>query len=173
MEKLNLVSKTFLFITILFFSLFLGGYVARQIVIYQLFEPTGINFKSAYNEQNLHIVYYTILPIIILNIVTYITFLVSYMIFIFTSKIKIKYEGWLFAITIILLITAPFEIYLSIIDFKIVRMVMSDSMQIKAISELIKDRMTELSSFSLIEIFSLAAIIFLGLFKPLRKKNEN
>lgn len=173
MEKLNLVSKTFLFITILFFSLFLGGYVARQIVIYQLFEPTGINFKSAYNEQNLHIVYYTILPLIVMNIVTYITFLFSYMIFFFTSKIKIKYEGWLFAVTVILLITAPFEIYLSIIDFKIVRMIMVDSMQINAISELIKNRMSELSSFSLIEIFSFFAIIFLALFRPLRKKNEN
>jgi hypothetical protein len=151
----------------------LGGYVARQIVIYQLFEPTGINFKSTYNEQNLHVVYYTILPIIILNLVTYFTFLFSYLIFISTSKIKIKYEGWLFAITVILLITAPFEIYLSTIDFKIVQMIMSDLMPIKTISELIKDRMTELSSFSLIEVFSFAAIIFLGLFKPLRKINEN
>ncbi|MHB9039304.1 MAG: hypothetical protein ACYC4T_01485 [Melioribacteraceae bacterium] len=173
MGKLNLVSKTFLFITILFFSLFLGGYVARQIVIYQLFEPMGINFKSTYNEQNLNAVYYTILPLIVLNIVTYITFLFSYMIFFFTSKIKIKYEGWLFAITVILLITAPFEIYLSTVDYKIVRMIMADSMQINAISELIKNRMIELSSFSLIEIFSFFAIIFLALFKPLRKKNEN
>ncbi|MCX6167943.1 MAG: hypothetical protein NTX65_01280 [Ignavibacteriales bacterium] len=173
MEKINLVSKTFLFITILFFSLFLGGYVARQIVVYQLFEPTGTNFKSIYNEQNLYTVYFTIFPIIVLNMVTYAVFLFSFLIFIITSKIKIKYEGWLFAITIILLVTAPFEIYLLTTDYKITKLIMAETMQINAISELIKARMTELSSFSLIEIFSLIAIIFIGLFKPLRKINEN
>ena len=173
MAKLSLVSKIFLFLAILFFSLFLGGYVARQMIIYQLFEPTGLDFKSMYNNQNLVIVYPTILPVLILNLVTYATFLISSIIFFVTSKIRIKYEGWLFAIIIIIVTTAPFEIYLSTIDFKIVSMIRSNSAPINAISELIKERMIVLSSFSLIEIFSFAAIIFLYLFQPLRKKNEN
>ena len=173
MAKLSLVSKIFLFLAILFFSLFLGGYVARQMIIYQLFEPNGLDFKSMYNDQNLAFVYPTIAPVLILNLITYMTFLISSVVFFVTSKIKIKYEGWLFAIIIIIVITAPFEIYLSTIDLKIVSMIMSNSAPINAISELIKERMIVLSSFSLIEVFSFAAIIFLYLFQPLRKKNEN
>jgi hypothetical protein len=173
MTKLSLVSKIFLFLAILFFSLFLGGYVARQIIIYQLFEPSGLDFKSIYNDQNLVFVYPTIVPVLILNLVTYATFLITSIVFFITSKIKIKYEGWLFAIIIIIVITAPFEIYLSTIDLKIVSMMMSNPAPINATSELIKERMIVLSSFSLIEVFSFAAIIFLYLFQPLRKKNEN
>ncbi len=173
MAKLSLVSKIFLFPAILFFSLFLGGYVARQIIIYQLFEPNGLDFKSMYNDQNLAFVYPTIAPVLILNLITYTTFLISSVVFFVTSKIKIKYEGWLFAIIIIIVITAPFEIYLSTIDLKIVSMIMSNSAPINAISELIKERMIVLSSFSLIEVFTFAVIIFLYLFQPLRKKNEN
>lgn len=173
MAKLSLVSKIFLYLAILFFALFLGSYVARQMLIYQLFEPTGINFKSIYNEQNLSIVYSTIFPVLILNIVTYAIFLFSFIVFLIFSKIKIKYEGWLFAIIIIVVVTAPFEVYLLTIDNKIVQMIMSNSTTVTAISGLIKERMSVLSSFSLIEIFSSAAIIYLGLFKPLRKKNED
>lgn len=173
MAKLSLVSKIFLFLAILFFSIFLGGYIARQMLIYQLFEQNGIDFKSMYNEQNLGLIYTTLLPVLILNLVSYGTFLISSILFTVTSKIKIKYEGWLFAIIIILVITTPFEIYLSTIDLKIVSLIMSNSAPVNAISELIKERMTVLSSFSLIEVFSFTAIIFLYLFQPLRKKNEN
>lgn len=173
MVKLNLVSRIFLFIAILFFSLFLGGYVARQMIIYQLFEPNGMDFKSIYNKQNLVAVYATIMPVLVFNLVTYSTFLISFLVFIVTSRIKIKYEGWLFAIIIIVVITAPFEIYLSSIDLRIVSMIMSNAAPITAISELIKERMIVLNSFPMIEVFSFAAIIFLYLFKPLRKKNEN
>ncbi len=173
MAKLSVVSKIFLFLAILFFSLFLGGYVARQMVIYQLFEANGLDFKSMYNDQNLGLVYITLTPVLILNLVTYSTFLVSTIIFLISSRLSIKYEGWLFVIIIILFVTAPFEIYLSTIDYKIVSMIMANSSPVSEISALIKERMIVLSSFSLIEIFSFAAIIFLYLFKPLRKQNEN
>lgn len=173
MAKLSVVSKIFLFLAILFFSLFLGGYVARQMVIYQLFEPNGLDFKSMYNDQNLVSIYPTIMPVIILNLITYSIFLISSIVFLVTSRMSIKHEGWLFVIIIILFVTAPFEIYLSTIDYKIVSMIMANFSPVSEISALIKERMIVLSSFSLIEVFSFAAIIFLYLFKPLRKQNEN
>ncbi len=173
MAKLSLISRICLFLAILFFSVFLGGYIARQMIVYQLFEPDGQTFKSFYNEQNLSVVHPTILPVLIMNLFAYAVFLLSSLGFFLTSKIKVKYEGWLFAIILIIAITAPFEIYLSTIDLKLVSLIMSNSSAVNTISELIKERMNVLSSFSLIEVFSFAAIIFLFLFQPLRKKNEN
>lgn len=173
MANLSLVSKIFLFLAILFFSLFLGGYAARQMIVYQLFEPDGLSFKSIYDNQNLIVVLPTIMPAIIMNLVTYGMFLISFIVFILTSKIKVKYEGWLFAIILIIVVTAPFEIYLGTIDLKIVSLILSNIVDVNQISELIKERLNVFSSFPLIKVFSFAAIIFLFLFQPLRKKNEN
>ena len=173
MANLGLVSKIFLFLAILFFALFLGSYVTRSMIVYQLFEADGQSYKSLYTNQNMIAVLPTIMPAIILHLVSYGMFLISSLIFILTSKIKIKYEGWLFAIILIIIVTAPFEIYLDTIDLKIVPMIMSDPIDVSPVLGLIKERMNVLSSFSLIEIFSFAAVIFLFLFKPLRKKYEN
>jgi len=173
MANLGVVSKIFLFLAILFFALFLGSYVTRSMIVYQLFEADGQSYKSLYTNQNMIAVLPTIMPAIILHLVSYGMFLISSLIFILTSKIKIKYEGWLFAIILIIIVTAPFEIYLDTIDLKIVPMIMSDPIDVSPVLGLIKERMNVLSSFSLIEIFSFAAVIFLFLFKPLRKKYEN
>jgi hypothetical protein len=95
------------------------------------------------------------------------------LIFIGTSKLNLRRNGWLFIITMIIIITAPFEIYLSLIDYKIIRLGLANIYESNFILELIKERLTKLNSFSLIEIFSYLAIIFLTLFRPLQKSNEN
>ncbi|MFA7229240.1 MAG: hypothetical protein WC061_09400 [Melioribacteraceae bacterium] len=173
MLKLNLLPKIFLFLAILFFAVFLGSYISRQMLVYQLFEQNGIDFKSIYNNDNLPFIYATLVPAFILNIAGYYSFMVSFLVFLFSSKIRIKYEGWLFAIIIIVAVTAPFEIYLSTIDLKISQMILSESATAAAVSALVQERMSALSSFPLIEVFSFAAIIFLSVFQPLRKKYED
>ncbi len=173
MLKLNTLSKTFLFLTVLGFSLFLGGYILRQMLIYQLFETNGIDFKTMYTAQNLPAVYSTLVSAFILNFLSYYAFIISFVIFLLSSKINIKYEGWLFAIILIVAVTAPFEIYLSTIDFKLFGLILSNSAPVNELSELVQKRMSVLSSFPLIEVFSFVAVIFLFVFKPLRKNNEN
>lgn len=173
MKNLSLIAKIFLLITSISFPLWLGGYVARQVVIYQLFEPIELNFKTIYQNQNLSAVFYTIFPLLVFNLTSYSVFLISFTIFLITSKINLKKEGWLFIILIIILICAPFEIYLSITDYKIASIVLSDPMNVDTVTSLVKERMMILNSFPLIEIFSSFAIIYLFLFKPFRKENEN
>jgi hypothetical protein len=174
MDKLSKFSKIFLFLTLVFGVLWLGGYLTRQLVVYQFFNPEDLSIRSLYNNNNLDAAIKTIAPIFVSNLVLYIAFLITFLVFFFTAKINLKIEGWLFFISLIILITAPFEIYLTVKDYKIISDIyLSADVSASTILNNIKERMQLLSSFSLIEILSFIGIIFLIIFKPLRKANEN
>lgn len=169
MDNISKTSKIILFVTISFFALWLGGYVLRQLVVYQFFEVENLELRNIYNPDNLSPVYYSLLPVFVFNLITYLVFLIFFIVFVVTSKIKIKHEGWFFIIIILVAITAPFEVYLLTFDYKIANNIYSTIASAESTLNLIKDRMTILSSFSLIEIFSFIGIIFLAIFRPLRK----
>ncbi len=169
MQNLSKVSKIFLFLTSLFFALWLGGYVLRQTVIYQFFEPENLSLKEIFNEQSLPQTLYVILPIFVFNLVTYGIFIIGLTAFIITSKIRLRNEGWLFISLSIIAICAPFEVYLLFKDIEIVKNIYSQSYSPIKVINLIHERLTVLSSFSLIEILSYIGIVFLVVFKPLQK----
>lgn len=173
MKNISKVSKFFLFLSAVAFSFWLGGYIVRQLVIYQFFEPENLSLRSLYNFNNLEIVFKTISPIILFNIITFPAFILSFLIFILTNKIELKKEGWLLIILLVILITAPFEIFLLIKDYQIFNGIYYETISAEILIGLIKERMQVFSSFSLIEIFSYIGIIFLSVFRPLRKSNEN
>lgn len=169
MHNLTKTAKIFLFIIFVSFSLWFGGYVLRQMVIYQFFEAEGLILKTNYSANILHETLYVILPIFIFNIATYIVFILSFFVFIFISKLSLKKEGWLLITCLIICICAPFEIYLLLKDYEISKTIYSQSFDPIKVINMIKERLILLSSFSLIEIISFAVIIFLYIFKPLKK----
>lgn len=169
MENLNKTAKIFLFLTSTACILWLGGYISRHLVVYQFFEPENLDLRSIYNQQNLTIVVQTIAPLFVFNLVTFLLFLITFIIFVLLSKIKLKKEGWFFISILAVIITAPFELYLSYLDYKIIDQIYLSNFNADIIDR-IKDRLTSLSSFSLIEIFTYIGIIFLFVFRPLRQK---
>lgn len=169
MQNLTKLSKIILALTTLFFTVWLGSYISRQVVIYQFFDPENLSLKLIYSINNLSEVLFTIFPLIVLNIVSYTAFLLSLLVFLFQSKISLKKEGWLFISVLVVLICAPFEIFLILKDYKIANAIYSQNFDPLAIVNLIRDRMTILSSFSLIEIISFIGIIFLFVIQPMKK----
>jgi len=173
MEKLNKLSKIFLYISTLSGIIWLGSYISRILVTYQLFKPKGLQLKDYVNEQNLYGILYTISSAISITFVLFIVFLISFFIFILTSKINLKKEGWLFITLVIILITAPFEIYLMTIDYKIISKVFFSIFDSNEILQLYVKRIKQINSFPLIEIFSYFGIIYLFLFQPLKLKSTD
>lgn len=169
MQKLNKLSKIILTISVLFFSFWMGGYLLRQMVIYQLFEPENMTLRSNYSIQNLHDVFLTILPLFVFNIATYLCFIITLILFLFVSKISLKNEGWLFISVLIIGICSPFEIFLILKDYKIAQVIYSGIFDSNAVFAMIKERLTILSSFSLIEIFSFIGVVFLCILQPFKK----
>ncbi len=172
MKNNTLFLKFIQFLLIVSLIIWLGGYISRHLVIYQLFEPEGLILRPNYNLENLNVVWNTISPLLVSNLVSFPLFILFYLSYLFFSKISLKKEGWLFIATIVILITAPFEIYLLIKDYGIVRLIYSTSINSEKVLNLIRERINILSSFSLIEIFSYLAIVFLTILKPLSKTDE-
>lgn len=177
MKNLNKFQAFLLFITCLSGSLWLGSYMTRLFVSYRLFEDTDFILKPIYNETNLNEVLLTLLPAVTTTFVLYLIFILFFILFLFFSKIRFKQNGWFFIITLLVLVTLPFEVYLMSIDYKIISQIMSESFKSSEIIDLIIERFKVFSSFPVIEIFCYFSIIFLLIFKPLTKiavnKNEN
>jgi hypothetical protein len=177
MKNLKIFPKILLFFIVLSGALWIGSYFTRMIISYQIFEGTNFSLRPYINDQNLAGILKSFEPAVISTFVLYIIFIVTYITFITTSKISLKNNGWLFIITVIILLTLPFEIYLSSIDYKIIGLINSINFDSKQVINLIIERFKIFGSFPVIELFCYGAIIYFLLFQPLKKQeshhNEN
>ncbi len=139
---------------------------------YQLFDETITSYKAYINEQNINSILITLNPAVILTFVLFIVFFVFYFLFLFSSGLNLRKNGWLFIITILILVTAPFEIYLMTIDYRIFSKVNEAAFKSADVIPLVIRRLKEISSFPLIELLSYCAVIFLALFKPLTREDS-
>jgi hypothetical protein len=176
MKKDKLITKLFLYLSVLSGSVWIGTYLLRLSLSYQLFEPIEFVVKSNFTPENI----LGFLSVFIIAIKTtsicYLIFIVSYIVFISTTNRKLKQNGWLFIITIIIFLTFPFEIYLMTIDYKIIQTMSSASFMTNDVLNLIVKRLTSLNGFPLMEIFAYFSIIYFVIFQPLKmteKLNEN
>ena len=174
MTNLNKTSKIFAFLALITCSLWIGAYLSRLFLTYQLFVAEDLSLKSYINSANLAGILTTLLPSVTSTFVLYICFILSFALFLIVSKIKLRNNGWLFIITVIILITLPFEIYLMTLDYSIIFQLNSGIYNTSDIISLFVRRIKVLGSFSLIEIFCYLSFYYFLLFRPLTKdSNEN
>jgi len=172
MKSLNKTSKILALTALVTCSLWIGAYLSRLFVSYQLFEARDLSLKPYISQLNMSGILTTMLPSITTSFVLYIAFIVFFILFILISHINLRYNGWLFIIAIIVLITLPFEIYLMTIDYKLILQLSSGSFDPASLIELIRKRVNILGSFSLIEIFCYLSFYYFLLFRPLTKKTD-
>jgi hypothetical protein len=170
MKSLSPLSKTFLFITILSGSLWIGGYLCRLVVFYQLFKEGEFILEHFVNEGNLSGIFMVLRAAVALTLILYPIFILSFLLFVITSKYNLKENGWLFIITIIIFLTSPFEIYLMTIDYDIVFKINYNVINTEVVLELVIRRFKILSSFSIIELICYFTVIYLMVFQPFKKK---
>jgi hypothetical protein len=172
MNKLNKTSKIFAFLAIITCSIWIGSYLSRLLLSYQLFEAQDLSLKPYITSVNLAGILITMLPSITTTFVSYICFIISFGLFIIISHISFRDNGWLFIIAIIILITLPFEIYLMTIDYRIILQLNYGIFNSSEIVDLFVKRIKVLGSFSLIEVFCYLSFYYFLLFKPLTKNNN-
>jgi len=172
MKNKSILLSIIKYLLALSFVIWLGSYVSRHLLIYQMFEPTELELKSIFKPENLENIFIVILPILVTNIISYSAFVLLFIVYLIISKISIKNEGWLFISMLIIFVTSPFEIYLLLKDYSIVSLIYGRTTDSLTILDLIRKRITILSSFSLIEIFSYLVVVFLVITKPLVKSHE-
>jgi len=104
-----------------------------------------------------------------LTLISYIIFFIFFILFLTTAKLNLRNNGWLFIITLLVLLTFPFEAYLMSIDFKTITLLTGNSINPEELLDLIIKRFKFFNSFPVIEIFCYFAVIFLIIFQPLTK----
>jgi hypothetical protein len=172
MKNTNILAKIFIYLCSLCGILWVGSYFARLIITYQLFEKTDFILRSFLNDQNLPGIFIVLNGGIILTSMLYIIFIILFIAFLLTARLSLKENGWLFIIAILLLLTAPFEIYLMTIDYKIVTLIFSGVFNANDILTLIIQRFKIFGSFPVIELLCYFAIIYLFIFQPLKMEKK-
>lgn len=171
MKKLNPISKIFLLLSVISGILWIGSYTMRLVLVYQIFEGINFTLRQYINTQNLNGIFIILNSSILMTDILYAAFIISSILFVITSKLSLKLNGWLFIIILIILITLPLEAYLISIDYKIYSLVSPNSVFNNSdVLKLYIKRLKIFSSFPVIELLSYVAIIFLAIFKPLQSK---
>ena len=168
MKNQNLLTKIFALIAMLSGAIWLGAYAVRMMVSYQLFD-IDMNLMGFVNDNNLEGILIAISPAINTTFILYITFIIAFTLFLFTSVLKFKENGWLFIITIVVYVTLPFEVYLMITDVSIIKELnYSEVINSQYAVSLIRERFITLSSFPIIIFLSYCSIIYFLIFKPFK-----
>ncbi|MCZ7611399.1 MAG: hypothetical protein M5U17_14730 [Ignavibacterium sp.] len=170
MKELPTLSKAFAVIALASISVWIGAYLTRQFLVYQIFEGPDLILKNYLNENNLSGVLTELLPSILIHFITFIIYIVSFFLFVITSRLKLRLNGWLFIILIATIIIIPFEAYLMLIDYKVIVLLNSGSFDSNQVIALLRDRIKDLSSFPIVAILTFISFYYFIVFKPLTKK---
>ncbi len=167
MKKLNTAPKIFALIVIVSGGLWLGSYVVRLILSYNLFLENDFVLKEFVTQENLQAVLLSLAPTIPLSSVLYLVFIIGFTVFLFTSHISLKKNGWLFIIAAVIYLTLPFEIYLMIkVDYRLIMDFISGIKDPNSFLSLMIDRFKVLGSFPIILVWCYITIPYFLLFRP-------
>lgn len=175
MKKKSNLASVFGYIALTSGSLWFGAYVARLLITYQMFEDTEFVLRNYINSTNLPAIIQTTFPLVNLTFYSYTIMIISFTLFLIFSNMKLKNNGWLLIVTLIIYLTLPFESLLLLVDYKLIILFLDQQFNSEKILVLIIERMSNLNSFPIILVFSYLAIPFFLVFKPftLEIKNEN
>lgn len=171
MKNISIISKIFAVLSLISGAIWVGAYLSRLFLVYQLFEGPDLILKTYITHENVNGILFSILPSFVVHFVAFIVMLLSTLIFYISSKINLRYNGWLFIILIAIIITTPFEIYLMLIDYKVIMMLNSGSFDSNAVISLLRDRIKDLSSYSIVALLTYLSFYYFIIFQPLVKKD--
>lgn len=175
MKNLTVIQKIFAYTALTSGALWAGAYITRLSVTYVLFEEENFVLKNFVTSVNLEGILKTISPAITLSFILYIILILSFTLFLFTSHINFKQNGWLFIIAVLIYFTLPFQVYLLIKDFKLITILNSTVINSDSAVYLIKQSFETLNGFPIIILLCYISIPYFLIFKPFNKteKNEN
>lgn len=172
MQNLNNTSKIFLFLFSFSLAVWLGSYISRNLLVFSFFEADTLELKEFFKNNEISSAAKILYPVILTHIIAFPVMFISFALLLLSPTMEINRQGWLLGSTIIIFVTAPFEIYLSTKDFNILSIISGVTFSPETVVNLLKDRMTFLGGFTLIEIFLYVGVIYFFTVKPLQKNED-
>jgi len=170
MKSNSTLSKIFAVLSLMAASIWVGSYLSRLFVVYNLFEGQDLVLQKYITNENINGILLSLLPSILVHFIAFIVMILSALLFYFTNKVNLRFNGWLFIILIAVIVTVPFEIYLMTIDYRIITILNGTSFNSATVIELLKDRIQNLSSYPIVAILTYLSFYYFIVFQPLIKK---
>jgi len=175
MKKKSKSSSVFGYLALTSGSIWFGAYVSRLLTTYQMFKETEYTLKDYISNANLSAIFQTTFPLVNLTFYSYIVMTISFTLFLILSRLKLKENGWLLIVALIIYLTLPLESLLLMTDYKLIVLFLNEQFGSEQILKLVVERLSKLSSFPIILILSYFTIPYFLVFKPftLKIKDEN
>ena len=171
MKNISILSKIFAVLALISAAIWVGSYLSRLFLVYQLFEGPDLILRSHINNENINGILFSIYPSFVLHFAAFIIMFITTVLFYLTSKINLRFNGWLFIVLLAIIITSPFEIYLMLIDYQVIMMLYSNSFDSNTVINLLRNRIKDLSSYSIVAILTYLSFYYFIVFQPLTKKD--
>jgi hypothetical protein len=166
------LSNSLAFVSIVLGALWLGAYVTRLILTYNLFEEGEFKLKNFINSTNLGGIFLAFEPLYYITFITFVLFIICFTLFLISSSLRFKENGWLFIISIIIYFTLPFEVILMTIDYKIISSYFAGNFNSELTLTLSIERLQLLGGFSVILILCYLSIPYFIIFRPFSVNNQ-
>jgi hypothetical protein len=166
-------SKIALFLLVVGVIFWLGWINIRAILGNELLEPGTLNLKQGLPPDAERAVFDLLARSSILTIISYLVVFVSSIVYLATTTLKFKENGWLLMVAILFYIFTPVEIYTTYLDTKSVLLWFFSSPSLQELRELLLKRIGALSGLPVIALLCYYTIIGLIVWHPFTKKSSN
>jgi len=173
MIKLNMESKflkVVLIVIVISGIIWLGGLNIRALIGFDMLQVGTLDFKPNIHPYVERTVFSLIAQSSIVIDIAYCILWLSGIIFLKTTKISLRENGWLMMSTIIFYLFTPVEIYTMILDGKMWYLDYLGSNDLVEFRKLFIHRLGALSGVPMIALLSYYTIIVLVILRPLRYK---
>ena len=167
MSKLSKIALIVIIISTIFW---LGGINVRAIVGYYLLQFGTLDFKPMIHPYVERAVFSLVVQSSIIIDLAYICLWLAGLIFLRTTNLKLKENGWLLMCAILFYMFTPVEIYAMVLDFKMWYLEFIGSEDLVEFRKLFIHRLGALSGVPMIALLSYYTAIVIAVIQPLKKR---
>lgn len=169
MKEHRLITKISLFFIIISGILWIGGLHCRAIVSFDLLQIGTLDFKPNIHPLVERAVFRNIAHLSgVINIAYIILWFVG-IIYLRTTHLTFKENGWLLMAAILFYLFTPVEIYAMVLDVKLMYLELTGSNDLVEFRKLFIHRLGALSGVPYIALLSYYTAIFVIVFQPLKQ----
>lgn len=167
--NLNKKSKISLFILIVSAIFWLGAINVRFFIGNQLLNYDEFNFRTSIPPDEENQIFKMIADASLIVMISYVIVLFSAIFFVKSCKINLRENPWFLMSSILFFVFVPVEIYTSIIDLKFLLLFEKRPANHDRLLELFGERIGFLRGVPWIAVMCYYSIIWLAVFKPMKK----
>lgn len=147
----------------------LGGINVRAMIGFALLQFGTLEFKSNIHPTIERTIFSLVAQSSIIVNIAYVVVLGAAIVYLRTSRLEFRKEGWLMISALLFFLFVPVEIYTMVLDVRMWLLDMSGSNDLVEFRKLFIHRLAALSGVPMIALLSYYTIIVLAVFRPLRR----